>query len=149
MPTQLHALRRVIAAELPITQHLAITVESENEHGVVLRLPLGPNRNHQGGIFAGSLNAVATLAGWALVWLALQRADIAANVVIQDSTMEYLAPVAQDCYAHCAWPDAETLGRFLDTIRRHSRARLPLAVYVSADGAAAARFSGRYVALRS
>jgi thioesterase domain-containing protein len=150
MPSRLDSLRRVLAAELPITQHLGITVESGGDHaGVVLRLPLVPNRNHQGSIFAGSLNAVATLAGWAVVWLALQHAAIGAAVVIQDSTIEYLAPVNQDCFAHCGQPDADTLDRFLQTIGRHDRARLGLRVHLLAGSGRVARFAGRYVALRS
>ncbi len=112
-------------------------------------LALVPNRNHQGSIFAGSLNAVATLAGWAVVWLALQHPAIGAAVVIQDSTIEYLAPVNQDCFAHCGQPDADTLDRFLQTIGRHDRARLGLTVHLLAGSGRVARFVGRYVALRS
>jgi thioesterase domain-containing protein len=149
MPTRLDSLRRVLAAELPITQHLGITVESGGEEGVVLRLPLIPNRNHQGGVFAGSLNAVATLAGWAVVWLALQQATIGAAVVIQDSTIEYLAPVSEDCFAHCEQPDAGALDQFLETIGRHRRARLRLTVHLLAGAGQVGRFAGRYVALRS
>jgi thioesterase domain-containing protein len=149
MPARLDSLRHVLAAELPITQHLGITVESGGEEGVVLRLPLIPNRNHQGGIFAGSLNAAATLAGWAVVWLALQQASIGAAVVIQDSTIEYLAPVGEDCLAHCDQPDAGTLDRFLETIGRHDRARLGLTVHLLAGTGQVGRFAGRYVALRA
>jgi len=145
---RLDALRRVLAAELPVTQHLGIVVETEDEHGLALGLPLAPNRNHQGGIFAGSLNAVATLAGWAVLWLALRRADIDAVVVIQDSTIDYLRPVAEDCHARCGWPDANALERFLETLERHHRARLSLVVEVVAAGRPVASFAGRYVALR-
>lgn len=145
---RLDALRRVLAAELPVTQHLGIVVESENEHGLVLGLPLGPNRNHQGGIFAGSLNAAATLTGWAVLWLALRRTDLEAVVVIQDSTIQYLRPVAEDCQARCDWPDANALERFLETLKRHHRARLSLVVEVVAAGRLVASFAGRYVALR-
>jgi thioesterase domain-containing protein len=144
----LDALRRVLAAELPVTQHLGIGVESEDANGLVLSLPLAPNRNHQGGIFAGSLNAVATLTGWALLWLVLRRAASEAAVVIQDSTIEYLRPVAEDCRTRCAWPEPGKLNRFLDTLARHRRARLSLTVEVLAAGGPVARFAGRYVAFR-
>jgi thioesterase domain-containing protein len=148
MPTRLDALRRVLAAELPITQQLGITIERGEDAGVILRLPLAPNRNHQGTMFAGSLNAVATLAGWTVVWLALQHAALSASVVIQDSTIDYIVPVADDCFAHCDGPDQEALDRFLETMRRHDRARLGLTVDLSAGSGQVARFTGRYVALR-
>ena len=64
-------LGEVLAAELPITQSLGIRVESRSGGGLVLWLPLAANRNHKGAVFAGSLNAVATLAGWGALWLAL------------------------------------------------------------------------------
>jgi thioesterase domain-containing protein len=144
----LDVLRRVLADELPVTQHLGIAVEGEDADGLRFSLPLEPNRNHQGGIFAGSLNAVATLTGWALVWLVLRRAASRAVVVIQDSTIEYLRPVAEDCRTRCAWPDPKDLDRFLETLARHHRARLSLRVDVIAAEGPVARFSGRYVAIR-
>ena len=39
-----------------------------------MRLPLGPNRNHQQTAFAGSLNALCTIAGWGTVVSAAQGA---------------------------------------------------------------------------
>ena len=144
----LDALRRVLAAELPVTQHLGIAVDREDADGLVLSLPLEPNRNHQGGIFAGSLNAVATLTGWALLWLVLRRAASEAVVVIQDSTIEYLRPVAEDCRTRWPWPEPRMLDRFLETLTRHHRARLSLTVEVVAAGGPVATFAGRYVAIR-
>ena len=37
-----------------------------------MRLPLDPNRNHQQTAFAGSLNALCTIAGWGSVYLLLR-----------------------------------------------------------------------------
>jgi len=140
------ALRRVLASELPITQHLGIAVERA-DRGVELRLPLAPNRNHQGTMFAGSLNAAATLAGWAVVWLEVARAGLTAAVVVQDSSIDYLRPVAGDCIARCEPPALPERERFVATLTRHRRARLALAVAIMVDGEPAARFHGRFVAL--
>ncbi len=40
-----------------------------------MRLPLGPNRNHQQTAFAGSLNALCTIAGWGTVLLLLKELE--------------------------------------------------------------------------
>jgi thioesterase domain-containing protein len=140
-------LGRVLASELPITQHLGISVERADTAGVALRLPLGPNRNHQGTMFAGSLNAVATLAGWATVWLEVARAGLSAAVVVQDSSIDYLRPVAGDCVARSGPPPPAARERFIATLTRHRRARLTVVVAIAVGDEAAARFQGRFVAL--
>jgi thioesterase domain-containing protein len=140
-------LGRVLAFELPITQHLGITVEQADVAGVALRLPLAPNRNHQGTMFAGSLNAVATLAGWAAVWLEVARAGLSAAVVVQDSSIDYFRPVAGDCAARCDPPPAAARDRFLATLARHRRARLAVTVTITVGDEPAGRFHGRFVAL--
>jgi len=144
---ELEELRSVLAGELPITQHLGITVERIDAGRVTLRLPLGPNRNVQGTLFAGSLSAAATLAGWAVAWLALRRAGVAATLVIQDSSIDYLRPVTADCLLVCDRADAEREEHFLAACRRHGRGRLALSADAILAGAAVARFRGRYVAL--
>jgi thioesterase domain-containing protein len=140
-------LERVLASELPITQHLGIGVQQADPDGVVLRLPLAPNRNHQGTMFAGSLNAVATLAGWAVVWLEVAHARLSAAVVVQDSSIDYLRPVAADCVARCAPPAPADRDRFIAALARHHRARLAVSVAVTVGNASVARFHGRFVAL--
>ncbi len=130
-------LGRVLASELPITQHLGIAVARADADVVELALPLAPNRNHQGTMFAGSLNAVATLAGWAVVWLEVARAGLAAGIVIQDSTIDYLRPVTL--------PAARE--QLLAALARHRRARLALTVAITVGERPAARFHGRFVAL--
>ena len=147
MPEQLDALRAVLTAELPITQHLAISVAHADERELSLALPLGPNRNHQGTMFAGSLNAVATLTGWAMLWLLLRRHQLTAVPLIQDSSIEYLRPVHADCLTRCPWPAAAAVSAFVSTVRRRGRARIPLELTLESAGAIVGRFRGRYVAL--
>jgi thioesterase domain-containing protein len=146
MTWRLDALQRVLAAQLPITQHLGLRVGAADEDGVTLRLPLAPNRNHKGTLFAGSLNSAVTLAGWSTLWLLLDREGLVADIVIQDSGTEYLSPVAGDCEAIGAWPVPSVARRFFDTLRRRGRARITLEARVLAGDVPAVRFRGRYVA---
>ncbi len=149
MTDELAELREVLAGELPITQHLGITVESIDSGNVTLRLPLRPNRNLHGTLFAGSLSAAATLAGWAVGWLALRRAGLGATLVIQDSAIDFLRPVTTDCLLVCHRADAASEERFLVACRRHGRGRLALSAEAVLAGTTVARFRGRYVALRA
>src|SRR5579884_127869 len=90
------ALQQTLYEEIPITQQLRVAVQGYDGIRLALHAPLAENINHKGTIFAGSINAVMTLAGWGLVWLLLKESGVAAKVIIQDSSINYLLPVTQD-----------------------------------------------------
>ena len=139
-------LQSTLQTELPVTQHLGIRVASAQPEQVILTAPLDTNRNHQGTAFAGSLNAIATLAAWSWVWLLLREHGLRAQVVIQDSCITYARPVASDFTATCVAPEAAAVGRFLEALRRRGRGRIRLNAQVHDRGGLAVTFSGRYVA---
>lgn len=139
-------LGRVLVEELPITQSLRIRVLRADESGVLLALPLAANRNHKGTVFAGSLNAVATLAGWGVCWAVLRDAGIDGHGVIQDAAVRYLVPAASDVTAWAARPVPVVADRVLRTLARRGRARLPLAAEVRDQASVlVATLQGRYV----
>lgn len=146
MPSRRDALATVWADRMPITTALGITVAELDGQRLSLMMPLAPNRNHKGTVFAGSLSALATLAGWSVVWLMLRDAGVAAHVVIQDAQIRYLAPTRSDVTATTEFPDAATWQRALNGLLRRGKARLALsAVLHDVDGEVVATFSGRYV----
>lgn len=149
MDDALDALRRVWAADMPITAALGITVDAWDEDALTLAMPLAPNRNHKGTAFAGSLGAMATLAGWSTLWLLAREAGMRAHVVIQDSSMHYLLPARSDVFARCERPDETALATLWRAFRRYGRGRIPLHVDVLDDEEnVVAAFAGRYVVHR-
>lgn len=142
-------LQATLATEIPITQHLGLRVVSYGVDGLALAAPLAPNINHKETVFAGSLNAVLTLTGWSLLWLILHEEAIAAKVVIQDSTVRYLRPVAIDFVARCPHLAFEERTRMLSTLRRHGRARVTLDAAIYESDEVAVAFTGRYVLLKA
>lgn len=142
---ELAALAEKLREEIPVSQHLGIVPAEWDGTTLVLTAPLAVNVNHEGTAFAGSVHALATLAGWSAVWLSLRGAGLPARVVIQDSSMAYQRPIAEDFQARCSVPapGMERLRRALD---RHGRGRIALGVEVHGGGPVLARFSGRYVA---
>jgi thioesterase domain-containing protein len=140
------ALQQTLYEEIPITQQLRVAVQRYDGICLMLHAPLAENINHKGTIFAGSINAVMTLAGWGVVWLLLKEAGIAANVIIQDSAISYLLPVTQDFTAVCHRPPEANIARFMTMLKRKSKARIELAVHIDEGERRAATFHGRYVA---
>ena len=147
MYTWVEALQQTLYDEIPITQQLRVVVGDYDGACLTLQAPLAENINHKGTIFAGSLNAVATLAGWSMVWLILKEADLTAKVIIQDSNINYTLPVTRNFTVSCLRPDAAQLTKFVASLQRRGKARIELATHIDEDGQRAVSFRGRYVAI--
>lgn len=141
-----HYLQTRICAEFALAAHIGIVVESADDSGLVLRAPLLPNANDKGTAFGGSLFALAVLAGWS--WLAryLAKHSIAAEAVIQESNIRYLAPVNGAFRATLAAPAAAEIEKFRKMLRRAARARILLHVDIHDGATLATCFEGWYVA---
>ena len=147
MKSLLRALQQTLSLEIPITEHLGITVEGYDGECLTLTAPLEQNVNHKKTAFGGSLNTLLTLAGWGLLWLLLKEHDIEAEIVIQESVVSYLLPVTRDFSARCRQPGPTVIAAFENTLRKKGKARLELYSEICEAGAVATAFKGRYVAL--
>ncbi|HWP94968.1 MAG TPA: YiiD C-terminal domain-containing protein [Gammaproteobacteria bacterium] len=132
---------------IPLVRHMALHVASLDERALTLAAPLAPNSNHIGTAFGGSLNGLATLACWGLVWVLLE--PVAPNqIVIRESRMRFLVPVTGDFTAVAPLPARDTLDAFVKAFLRRGRARLALEARVLQNEKVAAEFNGEFVALR-
>src|ERR1700679_3599309 len=86
-------LQNRIVGEFSLAKHIGIIVESADDAAVVLRAPLELNANYKGTAFGGSLYSVAVLTGWAWVTRYLAARGVAADAVIQESSVRFPAPV--------------------------------------------------------
>jgi thioesterase domain-containing protein len=134
-------------AHIPLTRGLAAAARRWDGASLVLGAPLAPNLNHRQTAFGGSLSAVAILAGWGVVHLALRERGLDARVVIQRSAMEFVAPAAGDFAAAASVPEPRAWERFVTTLRRHGRARVAVAASVTCGGVLVASHEGTYAAL--
>lgn len=145
MQDPLQELQATLYHEIPITQYLGISVDSYIDGCLVLKAPLDPNINHKRTVFAGSLNAVVTLAGWGQLWLTLKELGIPAKIVIQDSSSNYLSPVKNDFSAHCHKPTAVQVARLESMLKKKGKARVELTAQICVEDSIAVAFKGRYV----
>lgn len=145
MQSAIQELQSVFLRSIPLTQHIGLRVISYESGLLVLKAPLTPNMNHQQTAFAGSLNALLTLAGWGQVWLILKELDLSGEIVIQDSSSNYLRPVNHDFVATCYRPEQEQIVRFTTGLKKKGIARLELCATIYTDDMMAVTFKGRYV----
>lgn len=133
---------------IPLARAMALRVERADASGVVLSAPLAPNRNDKGCAFGGSLASLLTLASWGSVVAALGGQGGTAEVYVQDSHIEYLAPVFEDLRARAALATDDGAAAFLAAWRERGKARVATrAEVVLDDGTVAARLTARFVAL--
>ena len=144
----LSELQATLAREIPMSAQMGIQVHDGGADGLVMRLPLSPNRNHQQTAFAGSLNALCTITGWGSVYLLLRELGRRGNIVIRRSTIKYQEPVtSSEIYARCQPIPAAARQYFLEMLDDKGQAKLDLFVDVPGSGGPAVSFSGSYVVL--
>lgn len=137
---------RFLHEQIPLTRAMEVKVESYAGGELTLTAPLEPNHNHLGTAFGGSLSAIATLAGYSLLWLLLD--DRSAHIVIRESAIQYHHPVRSVIRAICRTPDAGSVASFKTAFEKAGKARLTLHTVIVEDGRTCVEFSGVFVALR-
>ena len=141
---------RISAAEkffherIPLTRAMGLRVASDQTHGFAVEAPVALNYNHLHTAFGGSINAVATLAGYGFLWLHLN--DEAAHVVVAQSSIRFLRPVRVNIRAVCLAPDAAEFVAFQEAFRDRGKGKIRLLVQVEEGGILAANFEGVFVA---
>lgn len=113
-------LQSLWSQHIPLAHAMGVEVRRLDDAGLQIGAPLAPNRNHIGSAFGGSLQGLATLAGWG-VTLVAAGPHYSPGVVIRESRMRFLAPVLGDLLATAAWPDPDTLQEFRPPGGRRTR----------------------------
>jgi thioesterase domain-containing protein len=139
-------LQNRIVQEFALARHMGIVVESADDAAVVLRAPLALNANYKGTAFGGSLYSVAVLAGWAWVTRHLAAQGVAADAVIQESSVQFLNPVEGELRASAVAPAAAHIDKFRKMLARSGRGRILLRVEIEYDRSLAMLFEGVFAA---
>ena len=132
--------------KIPLARAMGVRVEACDAEALVLTAPLEPNHNHLGTAFGGSLAALATLAGYACLWHALDDRD--AHLVIRRSELDYRHPVTGTLRAVCRRPEERKLETFRATFAIAGKARIILDASIEEEGRQCLHFRGVFVAVR-
>lgn len=144
MKALLDRIRADVLDYIPLVAHLDVALSSDDNGNIVARAPLQKNRNHRDTAFAASLNAVATLAGWAMAYVISREKGVAAELVLQKSSIRYLVPVQGDIVAVAERPADKEIDAFVHQFERKHRSRLKVHVTISDGGTLAVKFKGKY-----
>ena len=144
---RLRAAEEFLHARIPLTRAMGLRVVAKDDARFAVEAPVALNSNHLETAFGGSINAVATLAGYSWLWLELR--DENAEVVIRDSSIRFLRPIHETISASCAPPDAAELTTFKTNLRARGKAQIALRVQVQENGASAAELRATFVALKT
>lgn len=147
-PFQLGRLEELLHETIPLAGAMRVRVLGMGDDGLRLGAPLRDNGNPHGTIFGGSAAALAILAGWGLVRLRLLDVGLDPELVIQRSSMDFVAPARDDLIALAERPDEEAWSRFLRTFRRRGRARIAVSITLRVGDEPVAHAHAWYVALR-
>lgn len=148
MQATAQSLERRILGDIPLTRQIGVRVASYDGEALTLAAPLGPNSNHKGTAFGGSLFSLAVLAGWGVLTLKLAEHNAAGDIVIQDSEVRYRSPVTGDFTARAQAPAATEIERLLRMLKRHGRGRVRLRSVIEQAGKVAVEFEGTFAVAR-
>ena len=132
--------------KIPLTRAMGVRVIADDDAVFAVEAPVALNHNHLQTAFGGSINAVATLAGYGFLWNELRGQP--AHIVIAQSSIRFLQPVREMIRALCLKPTAEELAAFHSAYGTTGKAKMTLRVRVEENGRIAAEFEGTFVALR-
>lgn len=141
-------LEHFLHEHIPLARAMGVRIVAADGDGLVLSAPLAVNNNHHGTLFGGSASALAILAAWGWMHLRLDDEGLDPDLVIQRSSMSFVAPGRTDVTARCRGAVDAQWRRFLRTYRRFGRARVELEAVLASGGEDVARLRGAFVALK-
>lgn len=148
LPATARQLETRIRDEIPLARAIDLGIHAWNGNMLVMTAPLAPNVNDKGCAFGGSLSSLMTVAGWALVVLALESRDLNCDVFVGRSEAVYRAPVWSDFEAHATLVESADWEAFFATLSRRGKARISLQCRIQETGSdtACATLSADFVA---
>lgn len=138
-------LTSYLRGQIPLANAMQVNVAGYDGTTLHLAAPLTPNLNHHETAFGGSIATLAILGGWSLLHLALTESEVAARLMIQKITLDYLRPIDGDFEAIAAKTSDVT--DFVASVQRKRKGRCTLQVEIHCNGRCCAKLEGHYVAL--
>lgn len=118
---------------IPLSAAMGVEAVATGAGGTTVGAPHGPNINHQGTVFGGSLSALALLAGFAAVLNRLRSEGYDHRVVVQRNHYSYDLPASTAVRAR-AELDEHRWDRLRQALDRRNIGRITVDVTVTEEG---------------
>jgi uncharacterized protein (TIGR00369 family) len=96
MARPVEQLRALIEKSIPFVAHSGIEVEALERGYTRLRMPLAPNKNHVGSMYAGALFTLAELSGGAIFLSSFDSSRF--YPVVRDMSIRFRRPACSDVW---------------------------------------------------
>jgi len=129
---------------IPLSKAMNIAIVYYDETQLVTHCEPQFNKNLHNTMFAGSIYTLATLTAWGWVYLQLQKAKLAGDIVLADGQIKYIAPIKG---VASAMTNIDLAVGDASELTQNKKARFTVEVNVYSGDLCAARFIGKYVVL--
>jgi thioesterase domain-containing protein len=137
---------------IPLAKAMGVGVQVSDARALVLTAPKEQNKNSLNTAFGGSLVALATLAGYGVVWELMREGNETDkpvwHIVVKESRAAYRRPVIGDLRAICERPAQAAIAEFKDALARYGKAKLKLRTAIIEDGCVAVDVQAAFVVSR-
>ncbi|HEY1792805.1 MAG TPA: YiiD C-terminal domain-containing protein [Opitutaceae bacterium] len=145
------ALELFLHEMIPLAKAMGVGVEVSDDRSLVLTAPKEQNKNSLNTAFGGSLVALATLAGYGVVWELMRdekdHEKPVWHIVVKESRAAYRRPVIGDLRAICERPAQAAIAEFKEALARYGKAKLKLRASIIENGNVAVDVHAAYVVL--
>ena len=148
MNPEIEQLQTYVERNIPIASAFGAKVMEIGSDTLTISAPLSANINHKRTVFGGSLQAVATPACWSLLHHKLRGSTDPGEIVITNSSIDYITPVTGDFVATAALPNPERWQQFLKVFDRRGKARLQLQAQIYQGEDLAVDYTGTFAAIK-
>lgn len=143
---RLAALATILREQIPLSTQMGVRLDRFDVEGLAVSMPLEPNRNPHQTAFAGSLNALCTIAGWGMTHLLVEQLGLSGSTVLRRSSIKYHEPVqAARVEAVCLRVADTELRHFEAMLKEKRQAKLDHVVQIAGKTRPAVLFAGSYV----
>ncbi len=137
-----------IDTNIPMTKIMGMKIIELTHESVRVAMPHGPNVNHQGSVFGGSIDSLFFVTSWAYVQLLIEDFEPHPRIVGRRGKSTFHKPVKSDFEAKVLIPDETAVKVFLDDLTQKGKGRITAKAIVEYEGEIAAEFEGDFVVLK-
>ena len=141
-------LQQIIDTRIVPAAAMGVRISGFTGDGITLSAPLEKNLNHHGTAFGGSLYSIAAVAGWALLEMCSEEAQLAADIVVSNASVSYLAPVTSDYSVRVYSQNPRDVNDAIAQCRKDGKAAVTLLGSIEQNGFEALRSEATYTLLQ-